>query len=272
MKVWRALLVIQSGAKDLAGLSRRRAGKVPWRASRKVEGEAVFLGTFESLFAPLGMTMFSGPARGSAALRMLTVLLAISASAVSGATRYDNLVDLKAVDPTILVDLRYATPDNVTGHALYPPDMPALVRPTTAARLAKVQAFLRARHYGLKIWDAYRPLAAQMKLWGKTHNGGYVADPEAGNGSLHTWGVAVDATLVDDDGHDVAMPTKFDEFSTAAKLRYHGDDPTIKLHLKLLQIAMRHGGFYGMRTEWWHFVAYDWKKYAPIREARKIAD
>ncbi len=183
---------------------------------------------------------------------------------------YDNLVDIRSVDPTILVELRYATADNITGRALYPPDLPALVRPTTAARLAKAQAFLRARHYGLKIWDAYRPLAAQMELWQKTHNDAFVADPQHGNGSLHTWGVAVDATLVDAEGREVAMPSKFDEFTPAAKLRYHGDDSAVKLHLKILQAAMRHGGFYGVRTEWWHFTAYDWKKYAPIREAKSL--
>ena len=138
--------------------------------------------------------------------------------------------------------------------------------------MAKAQKFLRARHYGLKIWDAYRPLAAQMELWQRTHNGAFVADPLAGNGSLHTWGVAVDATLVDEKGREVAMPTAFDEFTPAAKLHYHGDDPVVKSHLKILHAAMRRGGFYGMRTEWWHFVAYDWKKYAPIREAKKITE
>jgi D-alanyl-D-alanine dipeptidase len=200
------------------------------------------------------------------------ITLLVSPGAVSAAPRYDNLVDLRAVDPTIIIDLRYATADNVTRHPLYPPDFPALVRPGTAARLAKAQRYLRARHYGLKIWDAYRPLAAQLELWRKTHNGSYVADPTAGNGSLHSWGVAVDATLVDAEGHDVPMPTKFDEFSSAAQLRYQGEDPQVKLHLRLLQLAMRDGGFYGLRTEWWHFVAYDWKKYAPIPEAKKIAD
>ncbi|MGI8890151.1 MAG: M15 family metallopeptidase [Chthoniobacterales bacterium] len=199
------------------------------------------------------------------------VLLMLAASVQAGG-KYDNLVDIQSVDPTILVDLRYATPDNITGRALYPKDLPALVRPTTAARLAKAQQFLRARHYGLKIWDAYRPQAAQMELWQRSHNGAFVADPLKGNGSLHSWGVAVDATLVDAQGHDVAMPTAFDEFTPAAKLRYHGDDPEVKLHLKILQAAMRHGGFYGVRTEWWHFTAYDWKKYAPIREAKKISE
>lgn len=199
----------------------------------------------------------------------LFFLLVLTAAAKP---RYDNLVDIQSVDPTILVDLRYATADNVTGHALYPPDTPALVRPTTADRLARAQKYLRARHFGLKIWDAYRPLAAQIELWKKTHDGAFVADPLAGNGSLHTWGVAVDATLVDEQGRDVAMPTKFDEFNSSAKLRYHGGDPSVRQHLMILQRAMREGGFYGMRTEWWHFIAYDWKKYAPLREAKKISD
>jgi D-alanyl-D-alanine dipeptidase len=202
---------------------------------------------------------------------LVLVLLLFPLSADAGPT-YDNLVDIKTVDPTILVELRYAMPDNITGRPLYTPDLPALVRPTTAARLVKAQKFLRAHHYGLKIWDAYRPLSAQMELWQRAHDGAYVADPQNGNGSLHCWGVAVDATLVDEQGREVSMPTKFDEFSPAAMLRYQGDDPLVKWHLKVLQAGMRRGGFYGMRTEWWHFVAYDWKKYAPIREAKKIAD
>ena len=84
--------------------------------------------------------------------------------------------------------------------------------------------------------------------------------------------MAVDATLVDDSGRDVAMPTKFDEFSSSAKLHYAGADPSVQYHLRILQRAMREGGFYGMRTEWWHFIAYDWKKYSPIREAKKTSD
>ena len=184
--------------------------------------------------------------------------------------KYDNLVDIKSVDPTILVELRYASTHNLTGRALYPPEFPALVRPTTAARLAAAQKILRPQGYGLKIWDAYRPMAAQMELWQRTHDGEYVADPLDGNGSLHTWGVAVDVTLVDAAGHAVAMPTGFDEFTSAAKLHYDGNDPAVKLHLKVLVDAMKQAGFYGMRSEWWHFVAPDWKKYAPMREAKRL--
>lgn len=202
-------------------------------------------------------------------LRSIALLVFCAASAAAE-PKYDNLVEIKSVDPTIRVELRYATSRNFTGRALYPPEMPALVRPTTAARLAKAQEFLRAHGYGLKIWDAYRPMVAQMELWQRTHDGAFVADPLEGNGSLHTWGVAVDATLVDAAGREVAMPTGFDEFTPAAKLHYEGDDPVIKLHLKILHAAMRRGGFYGTHTEWWHFTALDWKKYAPIREAKRL--
>jgi len=198
------------------------------------------------------------------------LLLCLFDSSLWAARHYDNLVDIRSVDPTIRVDLQYARAENIAGHALYPPDMPALVRPSTASRLAKAQAFLRGHHYGLKIWDAYRPLAAQIELWKLTHDGSFVADPQNGNGSLHGWGVAVDATLVDDQGRELQMPSKFDEFTPAARLHYDGNDAVVRRNLKILQAAMKHGGFYGMRTEWWHFVAYDWKKYAPIREAKEL--
>jgi D-alanyl-D-alanine dipeptidase len=196
--------------------------------------------------------------------------LALTARAAQMVSADPDLVDVCSADPTIRVELRYATPRNITGHALYSTEMPALVRPSVAQRLARAQEFLRAHHYGLKIWDAWRPQVAQMELWKMTHNGSYVADPAAGNGSLHTWGTAVDATLVDERGRDAIMPTEFDEFTSAAGLHYHGDDPAVKWRLKLLQVAMRRGGFYGMRTEWWHFVSYDWKKFGPIRDVKLV--
>ena len=98
--------------------------------------------------------------------------------------------------------------------------------------------------------DAYRPLAAQIELWKKTHDGAFVADPLAGNGSLHTWGVAVDATLVDEEGRDVAMPTTFDEFNSSAKRRYHGDRAWVGRTLMMRQRAVRDGGLCEMPTRW----------------------
>jgi zinc D-Ala-D-Ala dipeptidase len=181
-----------------------------------------------------------------------------------------EFVDIKSVDKTIIVDLRYASANNVARRPLYPPGTVALVRAGVAQRLAVAQEYLRKKGYGLKIWDAYRPQAAQEQLWRATHNRSYVADPKEGRGSMHIRGAAVDATLVDADGRDVPMPTDFDSFTPAALLEYKGNNPTVRANLKLLQKAMAHGGFYGLRTEWWHFCAPDWKRYESV-PALKLA-
>jgi len=177
-----------------------------------------------------------------------------------------DLVEIRSVAPTIVVDLRYATAKNVTGRALYPPGMRALVIPSVAQQLAGAQKFLRNYDCGLKIWDAYRPRAAQGLLWQLAHKGDYVTNPEGGIGSLHSWGVAVDATLVDLWGHEISMPTGFDEFTPQAAMYYHGSDPAVESHLRLLQVAMGANRFYGLRIEWWHFVTVDWKNYVPKNE------
>ena len=177
------------------------------------------------------------------------------------------LVDIKSVDPTILVELRYAGRNNLSGHPLYPLGTHALVRPEVASRLSKAKTFLRHYQYRLKIWDAYRPVAVQVKLWEAAHNNNHVANPETGAGSLHSWGLAVDATLVDAWNRPVRMPTDFDDFTPAAMWHYTGADPEIRSHVHLLQVAMRNAGFYGLRTEWWHFTIANWQEYLPPEKA-----
>jgi D-alanyl-D-alanine dipeptidase len=170
------------------------------------------------------------------------------------------LVNLKTLDPTIVVDLRYGSRNNIFGEPLYGANMPALLRSGVAGQVAKAQADLRSKGFGLKIWDAYRPKAAHERLWQYWPDTDYLASPQEG-GSLHTRGVAVDATLVDAKGRDVKMPTDFDDFTPAAMLRYTGKDQLVRRHLSLLQWAMARAGFYGLRTEWWHFVSKEWQSY-----------
>jgi len=205
--------------------------------------------------------------------RGIVLLAAILLSRiVFGKTNDDtDFVDIKSVDKTIVVDLRYAGSNNVAHRPLYPPGTPALVRASVARRLAVAQQYLRQKGYGLKIWDAYRPQSTQEKLWQTTHNRSFVADPKAGRGSMHIRGAAVDATLVDAAGNDVPMPTDFDSFTPAALLQYEGGDPIVHTNLKLLQKAMAHGGFYGLRTEWWHFCAPDWKRFPAVPELKFVS-
>jgi zinc D-Ala-D-Ala dipeptidase len=180
------------------------------------------------------------------------------------------LVDIQSVDPTIIVDLRYAGNNNLMKHPLYRQGTRALARPEVAVALSKAQTILRGYQYGLKIWDAYRPVAVQTRLWQASRNSDYVANPEVGVGSLHSWGVAVDVTLVDSWNRPVSMPSDFDDFTPAAMWRYTGPCFQILAHVRLLQWAMHKAGFWGMRTEWWHFTISDWKKYLP-EEARRSA-
>jgi len=173
-----------------------------------------------------------------------------------------NLVDIKSVDPSIVIELRYAGTHNPLHRRLYPPSMRALVQPSVAKQLVGAQNFLRHYKY------AYRPESVQRQLWQVVHDESYVTNPEDGVGSLHTWGVAVDATLVDARGRSVRMPSDFDEFTPAAMLHYHGMDSLIGSHLRLLQTAMGRNRFYGLHTEWWHFISHDWKIYVPSDEAQ----
>ncbi len=180
-----------------------------------------------------------------------------------GSRASEPLVEIHSIDPTILIDLRYDTARNVFGHPIYPPGARAVIRRSVAERLKAAQAYLRARGYGLKVWDAFRPFNAQGALWAFSKSARFVADPENGR-ALHTWGAAVDATLVDAAGHEVPMPSDFDSFSPAAALHYQGNDETVRRDLDLLLHAMGAAGFKGMRSEWWHFVAPDWSDFAVV--------
>jgi D-alanyl-D-alanine dipeptidase len=194
---------------------------------------------------------------------LLLVAVVINAKALEAEESKLELLDIRSIDPSIVVELRYAGRNNLTGHALYPPGTRALVRPEVAQRLAIAQRFLRRRAHGLKIWDAYRPRSVQVQLWRAAPANDYIADPETAIGSLHTWGVAVDATLVDSRNQRVMMPTDFDDLTPAAMLIYCGANRYIRSNLALLQAAMGAAGFYGQRREWWHFIAPDWKSHVP---------
>jgi zinc D-Ala-D-Ala dipeptidase len=209
----------------------------------------------QPLHNKLGLWLFVGS---------VAVLMPVTASADG------SLVDIQSVNPTIVVELRYAGNNNFMKHPLYPQGTRALARPEVVAALTNAQRTLRRYQYGLKIWDAYRPVAVQTQLWHASRNSDYVANPEIGVGSLHSWGIAVDATLVDSWNRPVNMPSDFDDFTPAAMWHYMGPSFEVLGHLRLLQWAMYRAGFWGMRTEWWHFTVSDWKKFLP-EEAQQSA-
>jgi len=168
-----------------------------------------------------------------------------------------QLVDIKTIDATIVVELPYATPHNFLGKAVYE-DSRCFLRRCAAERLARVQTRLRAQGYGLKVWDGYRPLSVQKAMWAILPDANYVADPA--RGSRHNRGAAVDVTLVRRDGADVEMPTAFDDFSPRAAAFSQEGTQAAKEHRRILQQAMTAEGFQTIDSEWWHFDDPEWKK------------
>ena len=189
------------------------------------------------------------------------LLAGAGVASAKGPLADEPLVEVQSVDPTIMVELRYATPQNVTGRMLYRPEQPCLLRKSVAKKLLVAQAFLKERGFRLKIWDAWRPASAQQMLWELMPDRSFVAPPKGL--ALHTWGVALDATLVDLKGRPVAMPTDFDVFTEHAAMYYKGPDKKIAYHVSTLQVAMGSAGFLGMKTEWWHFIPRNYLDYQP---------
>ena len=162
-----------------------------------------------------------------------------------------DLVDIQDLDPTIIVDLKYATEDNFTGQRVYPEDAKAYLRLEVAEKLVEVHKKLQEIGLGLKVFDAYRPHSVQYKFWELVPDTRYVADPELG--SNHNRGAAVDVTLVDLEGNELVMPTGFDDFSEKARRDYYALSEEAIKNRELLEEYMFEGGFIPLPSEWWHF-------------------
>lgn len=175
--------------------------------------------------------------------------------------RAEPLVDIRDIDPTIAVDIRYATKDNFVGEIMYPVNR-CLLHGDAARRLAGVQRNLIKKGLGLKVFDCYRPLSVQRKLWEKVPDEKYVANPA--KGSRHNRGAAVDLTLVDPLGRELEMPSPYDEFGLRAHRSYQGGSVASRQNRGQLEKAMKSEGFEGLDTEWWHFDDKNWGRYPVV--------
>ena len=163
----------------------------------------------------------------------------------------------------IHIDLRYATADNFVGHDVYGSLDCAWLRREAADALQVAAAWLSVHRpgYSLSVLDALRPQRVQERLWAELQGTPltlYLANPE--RGSIHSFGMAVDVTLLDAAGAEVDMGSGFDEMSLVS----HPDHEAEQLALGRLsaaqlcergwlRAAMRQAGFQPITTEWWHF-------------------
>jgi D-alanyl-D-alanine dipeptidase len=189
----------------------------------------------------------------------MTLLVSVGALRIEGAPELINVVSMKRPP---LEEIRYATCCNFTGERLYL--FPAAyVRQELIPCLEAVQRDLATKGFALKIYDGYRPLSVQQKMWDLIRDERFVSNP-AVNRSRHTRGTAVDVTLVDRRGKPVPMPSDFDEFSPRAAVNYRGGTPEERRNRDLLQRVMTRHGFLSYADEWWHFDFKGWENLPPM--------
>lgn len=176
-------------------------------------------------------------------------------------TRPSELVALASLDPTIKLDIRYATANNFMGIVLYERAGAFLQRPAAEA-VVRANRSLKSLGYGLMIHDAYRPWFVTWMFWEATPEQFHVFVANPANGSRHNRGAAVDLTLYDlRTGRAVEMPGRYDELSRRSYPDYVGGTSRQRALRDLLRREMEKQGFTVYPQEWWHFDYRTWRDY-----------
>ncbi len=173
-----------------------------------------------------------------------------------------DFVKISDYIPEIQQELMYATDRNFTGQVIYD-FQDAYLRYGTVKKLVAVSEDLKELGVGLKIWDGFRPVAAQFELWEVCSDPTYVANPTVGHSS-HSRGNTVDLNLVDGEGRELEMPSGFDDFSAKADRNYEDCTKTAASNAEVLELIMEKHGFRGYAGEWWHYS--DTESY-PVEES-----
>jgi len=180
-----------------------------------------------------------------------------------------SLVEIKPPAFPVLLDLRYATADNLTGAPIYR-RAACFLNAEAADLLGKAVRLAAQLDLRLKIFDAFRPTEAAWALWNHTPDPTFLADPR--KGSPHSRGAAVDVTLVDAEGEDLDMGTEFDAFTPLA---FHGVleiTPEQQANRALLLGLMTAAGWDFYRNEWWHYQLFQPRRYPLLSDAAAGTD
>jgi D-alanyl-D-alanine dipeptidase len=160
-------------------------------------------------------------------------------------------VEMVRMDSLFVPDMRYATPNNFLKEKVYDCDK-CLLRRDAALALLKAHDLLRESGYRIKLFDCYRPLDVQKKMWEIMPDDRYVGNPY-GSGSVHNKGAAVDLTLTDSLGNELEMGTPFDHFGREAHHAYTNLPIEVLTRRRTLKEAMEKAGFEPITSEWWHY-------------------
>ena len=179
----------------------------------------------------------------------------------AGPFRQPELVEMVKLDPTIRLDIRYATSNNFLGRPVYKQARAFLQRPAADA-LSRANRALRKKGYGIVIFDGYRPWSVTKVFWDSTPEDKkqFVADPS--QGSRHNRGCAVDLSIFDLKTKEiVTMPSAYDEMTERSHINYQGGTDGERRLRDMLRAAMEAEGFAVYEPEWWHYDYKDWRQY-----------
>lgn len=176
---------------------------------------------------------------------------------------YAGLIELKQVDPSFVINLKNATTDNITGMVQYEHDL-CLINIDAAKALMEAQKLAMADGYKIKIWDAYRPESVQAAMNASLPDDKKHFVPAPSHSSQHSRGIAVDITLVDENGDELDMPTDYCEFTEATYPNYEGATETQTKNREYLKSIMTKAGFKVLSNEWWHYYLPSYKNYARL--------
>ncbi|WP_310595699.1 M15 family metallopeptidase [Flavobacterium sp.] len=174
------------------------------------------------------------------------LLQAQNATAISDTT----FVNLKDYSANFVYDMKYATTDNFLKAKVYD-CAECFLRLKTVKALVKANTKFIQKGYRIQLFDCYRPLDIQKKMWQIVSNPEYVADPA--KGSIHNRGGAVDITLVDNNSKALDMGTPFDFFGPEASHNYQLLSDEVKQNRIFLKQIMQENGFVSFDSEWWHY-------------------
>lgn len=210
--------------------------------------------------------MTSAPSRRSVVLAALFAATSSRAQVgppvEAGPFRPADLVEVATLDPTIRLDVRYATANNFMGRPFYAEARVFLQRPAAEA-LVRVHRALGEKGYGLLLFDGYRPWSVTKAFWDATPEAKkvFVADPK--NGSRHNRGGAVDLSVFHlATGAPADMGGAYDEMSPRSYVPWDEGSKEVRGRRDLLRTSMEKEGFFVYPWEWWHFDWKDWRAYA----------
>lgn len=189
-----------------------------------------------------------------------TGLPAYEADGITPIMVKNELVDLKLYLPDAQYEQLFNTESNVTGEPLYGRSI-ALLQRDTAKKLVKAYERFKADGYTLKIYDAYRPLSAQRRLFEIVQNKHWIADPST-TASNHNRGCAVDIALIDDaTGLVLEFPTPMHTFTEEAARTCKTWTEEQAANVEYMTGVMSECGFNSIKSEWWHFSDTNSKKF-----------